>query len=605
MLGSCVAFSALAFWVAFIFSNLIGSRGVWFISFTTLAISISLISESLFFLINTNFFYSYTFTFYPYFSVFDFSWSIKMDYLSIFIVFLILFVSFFIQCFSGAYIAFDVSFSRFIIYITFFAFSMLLLVTGSNLLVLFVGWELVGLASVLLINFWFNRQEASWGAFKAFSFNRVGDAFIILAIALFASMFGSLNIDFLVAIFVSNPSDETLRLGFLFLIFGSFAKSAQFFLHSWLPDAMEGPTPVSALLHSATMVTAGVYLTLRVFEVILLVPFFQILICVLGVFTSFYSSFVSTTVSNAKHTTAYTTLNQLGFMFYAVGSLCFSTALFHLFVHGFYKSFTFLENAIELSVFDDEQDGALSILSTTKFESFYDIFGFLVFLSVNALPLSSPSVSKEVLIFSGFETISNFFSFVLLTTLFIGLMDSCSDDPWFEQTGSVLIHDSSVFMYSVFPMFTAYFFLGFSAFTVVFFAEEVFLNLSFFLGDFYRINLSGEGSLFLFFPFFSIVSISIYSPLTTFYVSSNFQFKSFISNFFYYDTLLVTLGAGYFKKFSFFVFKNFDRGILELFSARLLMLISTLSVWINQYKLNFFSSFAHSFIVVFFLAFFV
>ena len=204
---------------------------------------------------------------------------------------------------------------------------------------------MVGLASFLLINFWFSRQEANWGALKAFSFNRVGDASLLISMCLFYGQTSSLNIDYIICFYTSSFHTVYTILPIFFLTLGAIAKSAQFFFHSWLPDAMEGPTPVSALLHSATMVTAGVYLLLRFSDVICLLPSLQFFISCSGVFTSFYASFVATTVLDSKKSTAYTTLGQLGFMFYAVGSLAFSTAIFHLFIHGFYKSFSFLENS--------------------------------------------------------------------------------------------------------------------------------------------------------------------------------------------------------------------------------------------------------------------
>ncbi len=568
--------------------------------------------DYLFVLLASNFSFSHLISIFPYFSFFgglDFSWSFKLDFISGFILFLICFISSFIQIFSASYMQGDVSFTRFILYMSFFSFSILLLVSASNLLVLFAGWEIVGLASVLLINFWFNRQEANWGAFKAFSFNRVGDASLIMAFAIFFFVCSSTDFDIIEIFLFNSPSSPysfVFFIAFLFTIFGSFAKSAQFFFHSWLPDAMEGPTPVSALLHSATIVTAGVYVSIRCFFAISYYPFFQILLCFFGLLTSFYSAFVLTTVNNSKHTTAYTTLNQLGFMFYAVGSLVFSTALFHLIIHGFYKSFTFLENAIELSNTDDEQEGSVFFLNTNFFETVYDFFGFIVFISVNALPFSSPSVSKELLVFSGFESFSNFISFLLLSTLFIGFIDSCYDDNQFEFNSSSFVGGgifSNITISVPFPMFFSYFCLGVFSLLVVFFSEEIFLNLSFYFSDFFFFNLQTNGSFFIFLPFAVFISTSFFFPtLNAFFVSSDFSFKIFLSNIFFYDNMLVVRIINFFYTLFFMSFKFLDRGFIE--SAFIKLPINYFVFLCSMLKFNsFFANFI--WVIIIFSIFFI
>jgi NADH:ubiquinone oxidoreductase subunit 5 (subunit L)/multisubunit Na+/H+ antiporter MnhA subunit len=489
---------------------------------------------------------------------------------------------------------------------SFFSFSMLLLLFSSNFLAMFAGWELVGLASVLLINFWFNRQEANWGALKAFSFNRIGDAAILFSMMIFFFYCGSLNFD-TIEIFVFSPqsNQQLFFVGFCFMFIGAFAKSAQFFFHSWLPDAMEGPTPVSALLHSATMVTAGVYLAVRFWFVLVNFPVFQTLIMLFGLCTSFYSAIVLTTVNNAKHTTAYTTLNQLGFMFYSAGALCFATTLFHLFVHGFYKSFTFLENAIELASLEDEQDAAVGFFNTSYFESFMDIFGFIVFISVNALPFSSPSVSKELLVFTGLESFSTFVSFFLLSTLFIGFMDSCYDD--FSGDNSVFQSFGALgFLISPFPIVFAYFTLGIAAFVVVFMCEELFLTISIVFGDFYVFNLFSNGSFFLFIPFIFIIVSSIFFPARALFSSSNHSFKLFLSNLFFYDTSLVNLLVTSFFKFFYNVYVQFDRGVLEkLFIFYPLQLFPLTQFYTARSLQAFFPAYISSFMFLFFLIFLI
>lgn len=598
-----------SFFFSFFISKKIGSRGTWLINFVSIFFSFLLASEALSTLISTNFQFNFFYNIFPYFSffsAFDFSWSIKLDFISGFTIFLVCFISTIIQTFSSSYIQSDVSFSRFIMYMSFFSFSILLLLFSTNFLSIFAGWELVGLASVLLINFWFNRQEANWGALKAFSFNRVGDAAILFSIAIFFYFCGSLNFDTLEFYVFFNSNSSVIFISFLLIFVGAFAKSAQFFFHSWLPDAMEGPTPVSALLHSATMVTAGVYLSVRFWFVVSNFPFFQTLLITFGLLTSFYSAIVLTTVNNAKHTTAYTTLNQLGFMFYAAGSLCFATAIFHLFVHGFYKSFTFLENAIELSTSDDEQDGAVGFFNSIYFESFIDILGFVIFISVNALPFSSPSVSKELLVFAGLESFSTIVSFFLLSTLFIGFIDSCYDD-FSNESSYFQSFNSLVSIVSPFPIIFSYFVLGTSAFFVVFFSEELFITVSIFFGDFYTFALFTNGSFILFFPFFFILFSSFFSPARQFFVSSNYSFKLFLSNLSFYDNFLVTSVVTNFFKLFFSVYKNFDRGVLEklfiIYPISFLNFFSNTSI--NKLFKSFFASYLLSFFFIFFIFFLI
>jgi NADH:ubiquinone oxidoreductase subunit 5 (subunit L)/multisubunit Na+/H+ antiporter MnhA subunit len=603
---SVVLFPLFSFFISFFFARYAGGRGTWFLNFVGIFYSLLLASEFFFVTIYSNFKFSIlnsTFFYFNFSSVFDFSWSFKMDFISIVMVFLICLISAFIQIFSSSYMQQDPSFSRFMIYMSFFSFSILLLVTSSNLLILFLGWEIVGLASVLLINFWFNRQEANWGSLKAFFFNRVGDAAIILAIVIFYFSFNSLDFD-TIEINIYRSSNNFVFFGFFLILVSAFAKSAQFFFQSWLPDAMEGPTPVSALLHSATMVTAGVYLTIRFWESLSFFPFFQTMICVLGLITSFYSAFVLTTVNNAKHTTAYTTLNQLGFIFYAAGSLCFSTALFHLFIHGLYKSFTFLENAIELSILDDEQEGAIGFFNGNSFESFYDIFGFLVFLSVNALPFSSPSVSKEVLIFSGFETISNFISFFLLSIIFIGFIDSCYDDFFFEFSSFNSLNFVH-FISSPFAITFSYFTLGLFSFFGVFFTEDIFLSVGMIFGDFYTFSIITNGSSLLFVPFFAVFMFSFFFPSKTIFVSSNFYFKTYLSNLFFYDFTLINFVIKNFFSLFFSIFKTFDRGLFEIFFIQFTMsFVFKVKTKFFNISLNFFSKLFFCFASLFFSFFF-
>lgn len=596
----------LAILTAYIFSTRIGSRGTWALIWSSTFFSFLCASEMLFLQISSFFTFSYVIDIVPFFyfsSYFDVSWAFKVDYLSTFIIFLITLISFFIQTFSATYIRFDVSYQRFMIFISFFSFSILLLVTASNLLVLFAGWEMVGLASFLLINFWYNRQEANWGAFKAFGFNRVGDAAFIFALVLFFFTFGTFEIDGL--LILASINSNYFSVAFFFLTCAAFAKSAQFFFHSWLPDAMEGPTPVSALLHSATMVTAGVYLLLRFSDFINISPFFQFYIAFTGLLTAFYAALISTTVLDAKHSTAYTTLGQLGFMFFAVGSAAFSSAIFHLFIHGFYKSFAFLENALELFSFEDEQDGAVVNYASFKFESFNDVFGFLVFLSVNALPLASSSVSKELLVFSGFETVSNFFTFFFFSIIFIGFIDSTWDDNYADyNTSSFFYFDSAIILAAPFTIYFSYFFLGICTIFIVFFTEDLFIGLSFFWSDFYTTWLFLDGSFFLILPFISTLAVFFFYPTNAFYTLDNYVFIEFLDQLFYYERFVTNFLNISFSFFFWFFAFQVDKGFINYFFVNSFSYLRTIRTKIPDlfFSNNFFIATAFGlFLYIFFL----
>lgn len=607
MFSLILLFPLFSILFSFLFLRKIGSRGVWFLIWASTFITFIGALEILFLQIASSFMFCYQFSilpFFAFFSHFDITWSIKVDYLSTLIAVLITLISFFIQTFSGAYMRFDVSYARFICFIAFFSFSILLLVFGSNFLVLFVGWEIVGFASFLLINFWYSRQEANYGAFKAFTFNRFGDSAILLAMAIIFFKVGHFEFDTVIFFMNYQTADLFFGIAFFFIFVGAFAKSAQFFFHSWLPDAMEGPTPVSALLHSATMVTAGIYLSLRFSDVLTLFPIFQFFVALFGIFTSFYAAVISTTVLDSKHSTAYTTLGQLGFIFFAVGSGAFSAAIFHLFVHGFYKSFAFLENAIELYALDDEQDGSLVSLSSYMYENIHDIFGFIVFLSVNALPLASSSVSKELLVFSGFEGFSNFFSFFFFSILFIGFIDSTLDDFSIEYS-SLFIMPSSPVLYTPFPMFFSYTFLGFLSIFMIFFTEDLFINLSFIWSDFFDKWLFLDGTVFLLLPFAFTLVTAVFFPVTNSAALSNYKFISFFDNLFYYDLSFVNFGGRFIGFISFQTFYIIDKGLLDYFFVKFFVKLSSFRIYIyKNISESFFSMFSLSFLLCF-IAFFL
>lgn len=484
--------------------------------YTALAVAISTLFscfccfDALATLIFHSFFLSYHLPLLPFF---DFGWIVVgwhfyFDQLVLFMFTLITLVSFFIQLFSIAYMGEDASHVRFIIYLSFFMIAIMLLVGAANFVQLFFGWELVGLASFLLINFWFARQDANAAAFKAIAVNRVGDCFLLLGMFIFVFQHNTFEFDLLFCLV--NADSALTQAGFFCLILGAFAKSAQFFFHSWLPDAMEGPTPVSALLHSATMVTAGVFLTMRFMDMLEIFPAVRYLVVFFGLLTAFYAIAIAAVADDTKRVTAYTTLNQLGFMFYGCGSLAFSTVLFHLIVHGFYKSFSFLSAALELHDFEDEQDGESDQPETATSNTIYDVLSAAVFFSVNAIPFTSPSISKEFILLSGLEKIPDYFTYMVSLILFSSFIDEGRDDVETDFYDSTFYGDD-LHVHSAAPAYMLAGCFGLGSFSIISatFLEELFLDLNIYSSAQPFFWLETRGSILIALPFLSLLAADL------------------------------------------------------------------------------------------------
>ncbi|MBY5989188.1 MULTISPECIES: NADH-quinone oxidoreductase subunit L [Roseovarius] len=302
----------------------------------------------------------------------DVAWSIRLDRLTAIMLIVITSVSALVHLYSMGYMAHDENFRddesyrpRFFAYLSLFTFAMLMLVTADNLAQMFFGWEGVGLASYLLIGFYFRKPSANAAAIKAFVVNRVGDFGFALGIFALFFLTGSINFD---DVFAAAPELADTQLTFLwtewnaanliaFLLFvGAMGKSAQLFLHTWLPDAMEGPTPVSALIHAATMVTAGVFLVCRMSPLMEFAPGALAFVTVLGGMTAFFAATVGLVQNDIKRVIAYSTCSQLGYMFVAAGVGAYSVAMFHLFTHAFFKAMLFLGAGSVIHGMHHEQD---------------------------------------------------------------------------------------------------------------------------------------------------------------------------------------------------------------------------------------------------------
>lgn len=267
-------------------------------------------------------------------------------------------VGFLIHVFSTGYMSHDETPTKFFVYLNLFVFNMLILVLGDNLPVLFVGWEGVGLCSYLLIGYWFSDVDKANAGMKAFLFNRVGDACFLIGMFILFTHFGTLSFSQLNSLASGDEVSlfSPLGLGCLFLFLGATGKSAQIPLYVWLPDAMAGPTPVSALIHAATMVTAGVYLIVRLSFAFDGVTDLMQIIAWIGVLTAFFAATIAITQNDIKKILAYSTVSQLGFMFLAVGVGAYGAALFHLITHAFFKALMFLGSASVIHAMDEEQD---------------------------------------------------------------------------------------------------------------------------------------------------------------------------------------------------------------------------------------------------------
>ena len=269
------------------------------------------------------------------------SFSFILDHISVMMLLVVTIVSTMVHFYSIWYMEEDLGFNRFFTYLSLFVFSMLVLILSDNFAVLFIGWEGVGVCSYLLIGFFYKKLNAAKAANEAFILNRIGDMGLMIAMFLIYWNIGTLNFD-LVFKTISLIDNDTVFLIGLALFVAAMGKSAQFPLHTWLANAMEGPTPVSALIHAATMVTAGVYLIIRCNEIYFLIPNLSLMIAYLGSFVAIFAASMALVNNDLKRIIAYSTLSQLGYMFAAVGVGAYSIALFHLFTHAFFKSALFL-----------------------------------------------------------------------------------------------------------------------------------------------------------------------------------------------------------------------------------------------------------------------
>src|SRR5216110_2515367 len=360
------------------------------------------------------------------------SWSLRVDTLTAVMLVVVNTVSALVHLYSIGYMAEDPYKPRFFAYLSLFTFAMLMLVTADNLVQLFFGWEGVGLASYLLIGFWYHKPEANAAAIKAFVVNRIGDFGFALGIFAVFMMTGAVDLD---TVFAQAPAltgkainffgwhADAMTLICLLLFMGAMGKSAQFLLHTWLPDAMEGPTPVSALIHAATMVTAGVFMVARLSPLFELAPAALAFVTFIGATTAFFAATVGLVQSDIKRIIAYSTCSQLGYMFVAMGVGAYSVGMFHLFTHAFFKALLFLGSGSVIMAMHHDQDirNMVGLKNKIPFTYWCMVIGTL---ALTGFPLTAGYYSKDAIIEAAAVGHNPFASYGFAMTVIAALLTS-------------------------------------------------------------------------------------------------------------------------------------------------------------------------------------
>lgn len=522
------------------------------------------------------------------------SWGFLFDNLTSIMLIVVTLISALVHLYSYGYMYDDPHLPRFMAYLSLFTFFMLMLITSDNYVQMFLGWEGVGLASYLLINFWYTRIQANKAAMKAIIVNKIGDFGLSLALSLIFFTFSTFdyftifNLVPLVLnenIYIFGYFINKITLISLLLFLGAVGKSAQIGLHVWLPDAMEGPTPVSALIHAATMVTAGVFLLLRSSPILEYSSFSLLTITIIGSLTAFLASTIGVVQHDLKKVIAYSTCSQLGYMVLACGLSNYSVSLFHLMNHAFFKALLFLSAGSVIHAMSDEQDmrkmgGLAKVIPITY------IMILVGSLALMGFPYLTGFYSKDILLELSFGTyhISGLFSYWLgtLSAFFTSFYSiRLIALTFLQQTNSSKIiimnaHESSLIM--LIPLFVLFFgsvfvgyifkdlFLGlgvdtwnvslFQSINHVSFYESEFLSFKVKLIPFI-FSLSGL--------FFATFIYSYFINLTSLrWFKKTYYFYSFFSKKWYFDNIYVNYIVDMFLDFGYIIsFKNIDRGLLE------------------------------------------
>lgn len=509
--------------------------------------------------------------------------NLVLDKYSILMIFLITTITFVVITYSTWYMNEDAHKNRFLSILLMFAVTMLILVSSSNFFLMFVGWEGVGIMSYLLINFWYFSLNSNKSAIKAILYNKIGDIGFLIGISLMIMQISNTNISNLVYL-AKSLEDNTLII-FILLVFilASVAKSAQIFLHPWLGDAMAGPTPVSALLHAATMVTAGVFVLFRLERIIYISPSIRTLIIIIGLFTIIFGGISSINQNDIKKIIAFSTCSQLGYMFLTNGLLIPSVGLFHLLTHGFFKAMLFLTAGIIIHNLKNEQDIRKYGSFVLSFPLSFFLF-FLGSLSILSFPFLSGFYSKEAIIESSLAPqypiyiyilmvigalFTSIYSFKLLYYTFFSKPNSLNYTIFYNKT------------HNEFPL---------TLFNLV--ILSILILGSIFFGFFLKellatILLVSDNE---FFPFYIKLIPLLFSTVGIFLAFlvidpwKNIKILTIMNKRFFFDSLINYFGPLYFLHFGYsYTFKFLDRGLFEFFGPiGLLRVLYTIPVYYKK-----------------------
>ena len=519
------------------------------------------------------------------------NWSINIDPLSSVMLVVVTFVSALVHVYSIGYMSHDPHKPRFMSYLSLFTFSMLSLVVSDNFLQLFFGWEGVGLCSYLLIGFWYKKETANNAAIKAFIVNRIGDFGLAIAIFLIFFFYGTINFE---EVFQATSTLIEKKLVFfgvetslitlicIFLFIGAMGKSAQFLLHTWLPDAMEGPTPVSALIHAATMVTAGVFLVVRCSPIFEYSQFALNLVAIVGMVTAIFAASVALVQNDIKKIVAYSTCSQLGYMFFAAGIGAYHVAMFHLFTHAFFKALLFLGAGSVIHAFKDEQDirnmggigkklpytyafmliGTLALTGFPFLSGFYSKDAIIEFAYLANTPLGNYAASVGIL--------TAFFTSIYSWRLFFKVFHG----PYNNKKISINeTHESPIVM--LLPLV----FLSIGAIFSGYIFKNIFIghhSIDFWQASIFFLNKISHSSIPLWFLLTTPVIVLISIPISFYlyilnpkilddFKLTNMPLYNFLLNKWYIDELYEKIFVNPAKKIGSFFWKKGDIGIIDKF----------------------------------------
>ena len=520
------------------------------------------------------------------------NWSVKVDALSAVMLVVVTLISSLVHIYSIGYMSRDPHKTRFMAYLSLFTFAMLTLVTSDNFLQLFFGWEGVGLCSYFLIGFWYKKDSANAAAIKAFIVNRVGDFGFALGIFLIFYLFGTVNYNEVFQQIPQNLNNELTFLGLhinsidlicILLFIGAMGKSAQIFLHTWLPDAMEGPTPVSALIHAATMVTAGVFLVVRCSPIFEYSQLTLNIITVVGMSTAFFAATVALVQNDIKKIIAYSTCSQLGYMFFAAGVGAYNVAMFHLFTHAFFKALLFLGSGSVIHSFKDEQN-INQMGGIWKKLPYTWVLMIIGTLALTGFPFLSGFYSKEAIIEYAYLRGNTVGYYAVIVGIFTALLTSIYSWRLIFKTFHGTYNNEKLKINTMhespFVMLIPLIILAIGSLFAGYFFKELFIGHSssnYFWTDSIKFLLPlslDHPPLWIIYitPVIVILSIpfSYYlfvknKNITNWLVNENKPLYNFLHNKWYFDELYDFLFVKPFKKIGIFFWKNVDIKIIDKF----------------------------------------